>query len=169
MLRLVIGALIGGGIGAILGYFMQCQGGTCPLTCNPWGGLLTGAVLGALLVGSMRPAKPIPHSPHVIAVQSTEDMDRLLSENRLALVDFYADWCGPCRQLAPTIQRIAEAYQGRAAVASVNVDRARPVAGRYQVQSIPDVRLFVDGQQVERFVGVRPEGAYRKALDVHLN
>ena len=73
------------------------------------------------------------------------------------LVDFYADWCGPCKMVAPLVDEIAQEHVGKLLVAKVDTDRAPGVAGRYDIRSIPTVILFQDGKETERSVGFEPE------------
>jgi thioredoxin 2 len=73
------------------------------------------------------------------------------------LVDFYADWCGPCRMVAPFIDEIARANVGKLLVAKVDTDRAQSVAMKYGIRSIPTLVLFEDGKEVERSIGFEPE------------
>ena len=99
-------------------------------------------------------------------IGSTEDFEReVLSADKPVLVDFYADWCRPCRQLAPTIGQLAAQYEGRAVVSKVNVDRHPELAGRYGIQGIPAILFFKDGQEVQRLVGVHPASTYASVLD----
>lgn len=84
------------------------------------------------------------------------------------LVDFWAEWCGPCQMLGPTIDEIATTFQGRAKVGKVDVDQNAGLATRYKVQNIPTVLLFHKGQQVERFVGVKHKRDYEAALNARL-
>ena len=89
----------------------------------------------------------------------------VLKADKPVLVDFYADWCGPCRMLAPTIEKLAKQYEGRVIVAKVNVDHLGQVASRYGIQGIPAVVVFDKGKEVQRLVGLRPAGDYTKVLD----
>ncbi len=84
------------------------------------------------------------------------------------LVDFWAQWCGPCLMLAPTIDELAEAYAGRAKVGKVDVDSAAALASKFGIQSIPTVIIFHRGQPAERIVGAKHKRDYQAALDARL-
>jgi putative thioredoxin len=90
------------------------------------------------------------------------------SRERPVLVDFWAPWCGPCRTLMPLLERIADDYGGRFALAKVNTDEEQQVAAHFGIRSIPTVMLFDQGKAVEQFVGVQPEQAIRALLDRYL-
>lgn len=91
------------------------------------------------------------------------------SATRPVLVDFWAPWCGPCRTLMPLLDRIADDYGGRFALAKVNTDEEPEVATQFGIRSIPTVILFDGGRAVEQFVGVQPESAIRALLDKYLS
>ena len=81
------------------------------------------------------------------------------------LVDFWAEWCGPCRLLAPTIEKLAKDYQGRVKVGKVDTDSNRDISMKYGINAIPTVILFKNGQVAEKFVGLRKEPEFKEALD----
>jgi thioredoxin 1 len=86
----------------------------------------------------------------------------------LVLVDFWAEWCGPCRRLAPTVEALASDYEGRATVAKMNVDENPDVPSRFAIRGIPTLLLFKDGQLAETIVGLQPKEAIAATLERHL-
>jgi thioredoxin 1 len=84
--------------------------------------------------------------------ESTFDADVLGSSGGV-LVDFYADWCGPCKMMAPVVDQIAADYDGRLSVGKLNVDEAQDIAIRYGIMGVPTLGYFRDGQLVDRLVG----------------
>ena len=81
------------------------------------------------------------------------------------LIDFYADWCGPCRMLAPTLERLSAEFSGRAKIVKVNVDEEPALASQFQVESIPTLVVIAGGKPVGRTTGVVSEESLRHALN----
>ena len=105
--------------------------------------------------------------PWVVAADDT-DLSAALDTRLLVLIDLWAPWCGPCRMVAPIVERLAASHAGSLKVVKVNVDNAPATAQRFSAQSIPTLVLMRDGQIVERIVGAQPEpvlaAAVRSAL-----
>ena len=99
---------------------------------------------------------------------SKEGFDKALAQGGLMMVDFWADWCGPCRMLSPVIEDLAGRYEGKALVGKVNTDEEPELAMRYGVMSIPTVIFFKDGKEIDRKVGVMPGDAFVQTLEKNL-
>jgi len=92
----------------------------------------------------------------------------VLDSKQPVLVDFWAQWCGPCRALGPIVDALAEQYAGTARIVKLNVDDNPAVVERYGVQAIPTLILFQDGEEKERLVGVSRKEAIASAIDLHV-
>lgn len=90
------------------------------------------------------------------------------SKQVVVLVDFYADWCMPCKMLAPILEKIVHDYGGKFILAKVNVEENRNLSQKYRIMSIPNIKLFKNGNVVDEFIGVMPELAIKNWLDRHL-
>ena len=97
-----------------------------------------------------------------------EAFDRQVLGNGLALVDFWAEWCGPCRTLGPIVETVAAQNTDNLQVYKVNVDDHPALAQRYDIRGIPSLLLFQDGKLVERIVGVQPAAAIQGIIDAYL-
>jgi thioredoxin 1 len=93
----------------------------------------------------------------------------VLRSERPVLVDFWAEWCGPCRALAPIVETVARRYAGRADVVKVNVDDNPALARRYAVRGIPTLILFKEGSERERLVGVNGTETIARMIDSHMD
>lgn len=89
----------------------------------------------------------------------------VLNSDKPVLVDFWAEWCMPCKMMLPTINKIADSYAGKVKVGKLNTDDARDVAVKYGINAIPTVILFKGGQEVKRLVGLKNEAEFAAALD----
>ncbi len=106
-------------------------------------------------------------SPEPVHVTDAS-FDEIVSKHQLALIDFWAAWCGPCRALEPRIEDLAKDYAGKVFVGKLNVDENPRMAERFQVYSIPTVLLMKDGKEVDRIVGCVPKDYIVTALKKHL-
>ncbi len=98
----------------------------------------------------------------------TSEFDEIMDAAPLAMVDFWASWCGPCKMLSPTVEVLAEQYEGKALVCKVNVDEEPDLARRFGVMSIPTVVFLKNGREFDRKVGVMPAEAFTQVLDKNL-
>ena len=89
----------------------------------------------------------------------------VVKSDQPVLVDFWAEWCMPCRMLAPTIDRLADRFKGRVKVGKVDTDANREVSAKFGISAIPTIILFKGGQVVHKFVGVRPEDEFARELE----
>lgn len=95
----------------------------------------------------------------------TADFDAAVAAAPVAMVDFWADWCGPCKMLSPTVEALASQYDGKVLVGKVNVDEEPELARRFGVMSIPTVVFLKNGQEVDRKIGFMPPNAFTAVLD----
>ena len=98
-----------------------------------------------------------------IHIESVEQFKEVVGRDGVVLVDFYADWCGPCKMLEPIVETLAA--ETDAVAAKVDIDEFQQLAGAYQVQSVPNVLFFADGEPKKRVVGMRGEDVLRSVID----
>ncbi|MCF8004763.1 MAG: thioredoxin, partial [Chromatiaceae bacterium] len=110
-------------------------------------------------------------SAHIAAVTAT-DFEQIViqgSFERPVLVDFWADWCAPCRQMMPILSRLAEEFKGQFFLAKVDTEAEQALAAQFGIRSLPTVQLFKNGQAVDQFMGALPEGQIREFLSRHIS
>jgi thioredoxin 1 len=114
-----------------------------------------------------RPAKEIDSMAGQNVIEFTDQNfeAEVLKSDVPVLVDFWAEWCMPCKMLTPTIEKLANDYQGKIKVGKVDTDSNRDTALKYSISNIPTVILFKGGEMSQRFVGLQPEKKFKEALD----
>ena len=105
----------------------------------------------------------------IIQLNTTNWNDIVLNSDIPVLVDFWAEWCGPCRMVGPIVEQLAQSLNGKVKVSKLNVDQNQEIAMKYNVQSIPSLILFKNGDEVARTVGLSPKEKYEKFVNNALN
>ena len=103
-----------------------------------------------------------------IVTLTTSNFEEEIKKSAPMLVDFWAEWCGPCRMVAPVLEKLAEQYDGKARVGKVNVDEQSALATKFGIQSIPTLLLFKEGQVVEQLIGATTQDALAKLIERHV-
>jgi putative thioredoxin len=109
-------------------------------------------------------------APHIIDVNEDDFAARVIEASRTTpvMVDFWAEWCPPCRALTPVLERVAGEYAGRVVLAKIDADENMKLAGRYKLRGFPTVILFLNGEAVDQFSSARSPEFVREFLDRHL-
>lgn len=101
-----------------------------------------------------------------MALQFTDENfeQEVLKSSQLTIVDFYADWCGPCKMVAPVIEQLADEYKDTVKIGKLNVDNAHSIAAKYKVMTIPTIMFFKDGEPVHKIVGVERKEVFEEKI-----
>ena len=105
---------------------------------------------------------------NAVAVTDQSFQTEVLNSQTPVLVDFWAEWCGPCRAISPMVEELAIEFQGKLKVVKIDVDESTDVAARYRIQSIPTLMVFKGGQEVERIIGQVPKSMLLGKLQKHM-
>ncbi len=101
-------------------------------------------------------------------INSTTDFDQVMSQGRPVLLDFYADWCGPCQALLPVVDELAEKHKDDFTIAKVNVDKNPELSGLFKVRSIPALFFLKDGEVKEKLIGVQSKASLDQKIHSYL-
>jgi thioredoxin len=168
MLSLAGSLLIGGGLGAALGYFGKCSAGTCPLTSTWWRGAIYGALLGLMFhfaSGRGGSASVDESSPNVSRIQESQFEVQVVQSTLPVVADFYAPWCGPCKILSPMLDELAGPLTNKVKFVKINVDKAPALAQRLEIQGVPTLMFFKGGKVVDSLVGLPSSATLKMRLE----
>jgi thioredoxin 1 len=104
-----------------------------------------------------------------VVVTDSDFESQVIKSDVPVVVDFWAPWCGPCRQIAPILDELANEYEGKLKIAKINVDENGQYAGKFGVQAIPTLLVFKNGELVQTLMGSRPKSAFRTVFDQVIN
>jgi thioredoxin 1 len=168
MHSLLFSLLIGGGIGAALGYFGQCSSGTCPLTSTWRRGALYGALVGSVLYfasGTSGSGRVNESTQNVKRIGEGQFEAEVLQSKMPVVVDFYAVWCGPCKRLSPVLDELAGPLTNRVKFVKVNIDDSLALARQYEIQGVPTLLFFDQGKVVDSVLGLPKADALKARLE----
>ncbi|XHR31218.1 MAG: thioredoxin [Chthoniobacteraceae bacterium] len=167
MLSIALKVIIGCLLGAMLGYYGKCSSGTCPLTSTWWRGAIYGGVLGLLFAmaspgsGSMEMNQSTANVKHI----ARDEFDaEVANATTPMVVDFYASWCGPCKILAPILDKQADEFAGKIKFIKINIDEAPELARRFQIDGLPTLLFLKQGKVVDSLVGLSSADTLRRRL-----
>jgi len=100
-----------------------------------------------------------------MAIEATDaNFDELINSDKPVLVDFWAEWCGPCKMIGPVVEQLAGEYEGRAIIAKMDVDQNAQVPAKFGIRSIPTLMVFKNGQLIDKVIGAVPKNVLEQKL-----
>lgn len=105
---------------------------------------------------------------NILKLTDADFDENVLRRKGLTIVDFWAEWCGPCRMIAPVLEELAQEYGEKLTIGELNVDENRHVTARYGIMSIPTLLFFKDGARVDQLIGAVPKSVIKARIDAHL-
>lgn len=102
-------------------------------------------------------------------ISSNEFQQNVLSGNEVVLVDFFAEWCGPCKMIAPTIEELGNEMKGKAKVFKVDIDKSGDLAEKYEIMGVPTLMIFKNGKAIDKIVGFQPKEILKTKLEQYSN
>jgi thioredoxin 1 len=170
MTKLIIFVLIGGAIGAFIGYKGKCTTGACPLTSNPYIGGIYGAIMAGLLfsvTGGTQITSAYTGPTSVIRVESETQFNDIITNSNVPVVaKFGAEWCPPCKKLEPVLAGLSVKEDLKARIIDIDVDENPELANKYIGGSIPSMVLFKNGRKVKTIIGYRSEEEIRTKFGI---
>lgn len=94
--------------------------------------------------------------------------EKVMGSDKLAMIDFWAEWCGPCRAIGPVVEELAKEYEGRVNIGKVDVDKNPDLSAEYGITSIPAILFVKDGKVVDKLVGSQPKANFVKKIEAHI-
>ncbi len=103
-----------------------------------------------------------------LVVLNKDNFEEILNKNEYVIVDFWADWCMPCKMMSPIFEKVSEKYKGKVLFGKLNVDENPEIASKYNIMSIPTLILFKNGEKLAEFVGLMPENIFEEKINSFL-
>jgi thioredoxin 1 len=157
MSALILCLLIGGGLGAVLGWFGKCSTDTCPLIANWRRGAIYGALFGIVfcfVTGVGSSAAMNRSTPNVKHITGAEFETEVIHSTKPVVVDFYATSCSPCRILSPRLDKLAGAFTNEIKFVKINVDEAPALSQKFNIRGIPTLLFFKNGKVMDHILGL---------------
>ncbi len=130
--------------------------------------IIAAIVIGYIFYNFMKVRKGMNKPPSEnLKILSDANFESTIKSG-VSLVDFWAEWCGPCKVQGPIISELADEIDGKASICKLDIDKNQKIAQKYGIQSIPTILIFKDGKPVDKLVGVKPMRALMKALQSHI-